>query len=395
MAPGEHLQTGLSLLLSAGLIFAGHLPASGAPEPAPPESSWRLALPGWRYAFPRDHFPHPEFKTEWWYFTGNLRDENGRRFGYQATFFRQGMRTPAQRGGERSRFIVNDLKFAHFAFTEVAAKRFRFEQKISRGAFGEAGFAAANGTTGDQRLAWIDDWQLTLREGDQFSLKAKAKGVELQLELSPGKPWVAHGTNGVSQKAEGIGRASHYYSGTRMPTTGQVKLDGRAIEVRGESWFDHEWGSNQLAENQVGWDWFSIQLEDGSELMLYQMRLRDGTLDPASSGSFISAEGKVHALLRDDYRLTPKSFWKSPASGGKYPVRWEVVVPSLDLRLEVSTPVSEQELALTPIAYWEGLIDVAGTRAGRPVRGHGYLELTGYAGSLPGLSAKPNRAGSE
>jgi predicted secreted hydrolase len=364
---------------------------------------WRTALHGWQYEFPRDHSPHPEFKTEWWYFTGNLRAENGRRFGYQLTFFRQGIRAPAQRGGEQSRFITGDLKFAHFAVTDVANGRFHFEQSLSRGAFDEAGFAKAETASATRRLAWINDWTLTMGEAGNWEIAARNSSAELRLGLTPAKPWAIHGTNGVSQKAAGEGHASHYYSGTRLLSRGRLTIDGRAFEVEGESWFDHEWATNQLTPEQVGWNWFSIQLDDQTELMLYQMRTRDGRgggardkrgpdlgehgIDPNSSGTFIARDGAARHLTRDDYTLKPTKFWTSKETGGRYPIAWEVSVPSLEIQLSVSTPVEKQELVLQPIAYWEGVIDIAGTRAGKSIRGHGYMELTGYAGELVGLSA--------
>jgi predicted secreted hydrolase len=351
------------------------------------ESVWRAALPGWQYEFPRDHRPHSEFKTEWWYFTGNLRDAQGRRFGYQLTFFRQGVRPPAQRGATTSRFVIDDLKFAHFALTDVGAKKFRYEQRLKRGAFGETGFDAAD-AKGADRLAWIDDWQLTLLPDDGLAIRAARADARIEFTLEKAKAWVIHGENGVSQKAEGEGRASHYYSGTRLKTRGMVTVAGRTSEVSGESWFDHEWASNQLAPGQVGWDWFSLQFEDGTELMLYQMRLRDGGADPYSSGTFVAADGATRHLRRDDYQLKPAGYWTSRETGGNYPIEWRVSVPSLGLELNVRTPVREQELVLKPIAYWEGVIDVEGMRAGAKVRGHGYLELTGYAGELVGLSSE-------
>lgn len=350
-------------------------------------ADWRPALSGWQYEFPRDHHPHPEFKTEWWYFTGNLRAENGRRFGYQLTFFRQGIRPPAQRSGERSRFIIGDLKFAHFAMTDVATNRFHFEQKLSRGAFGEAGFDMAEPDGEAARLAWINDWTLTMAGAQQFEISARNKFAQLKLSLVSAKPWTVHGANGVSQKATGEGRASHYYSGTRLQSRGRLMIDGSSFEVDGESWFDHEWATNQLTPEQIGWNWFSIQLDDQTELMLYQMRTRDGGIDPNSSGTFVTAQGAVQHLRRDDYTLRPTKFWTSKTTGGRYPIAWELAVPSLAVRLSISTPVENQELALQPIVYWEGLIDVAGTRSGQAVRGHGYMELTGYAGELVGLSA--------
>ncbi len=351
------------------------------------EEAWRQALAGWAYEFPRDHLPHPEFKTEWWYFTGNVADARGRRFGYQLTFFRQGLRSPSAAPAPASRFVVGDLKFAHFALTDVGEKRFRFGQKISRGAFAEAGFNGpeADGAT---RLAWIEDWSLVLDAEGGFALRAAHAGVQLALTLKPGKPWTIHGRNGISQKADGEGRASHYYSGTRLESRGKVTLEGQEFVVTGESWFDHEWATNQLTPEQIGWDWFSLQFDDGSELMLYQMRTRAGGIDPNSSGSFITKDGTVQHLTREDYQLTPLKTWKSGETGGTYPIAWQLAVPSLSLTARIETPVREQELVLQPIAYWEGVIDISGKRGAEPVRGHGYMEMTGYAGKLVGLSSE-------
>jgi predicted secreted hydrolase len=342
-------------------------------------ADWLFAEPGWAYEFPRDHQPHPGFKTEWWYFTGNLRTAEGRRFGYQLTFFRQGLRPPGEHAASQSRFIVDDLKFAHFAITDVTSGRFHFTQRISRGAFGEAGFGA-------ERLAWIDDWQLARPEPNIFRFAASDPQMSLRLDALDGKPWTIHGERGISQKADGAGHASHYYSGTRLPTRGELTLEGRKFAVAGESWFDHEWATNQLTPAQTGWNWFSLQLGDGTELMLYQMRTRAGGLDPNSSATFIAADGTAQHLRRDDYTLRPLAFWTSKATGARYPIAWELTVPALALTAKITTPVENQELVLMPIAYWEGLIDLAGTRAGHEVEGHGYMELTGYAGALAGLA---------
>jgi predicted secreted hydrolase len=340
---------------------------------------WRLSLPGWQFVFPRDHHTHPEFKTEWWYFTGNLRDESGRRFGYQLTFFRQGIRPPSLRGNTTSRFICDEFKFAHFALSDPSGERFRFVQKTSRGAFGEAGFSDVD------RLAWIDDWELR-QSGEGMRFNAINADVALSLEVKPQKPWVIHGHDGVSQKAAGEGRATHYYSGTRLATDGELTIDGIKAAVRGSSWFDQEWGSNQLTPEQIGWNWFALQFDDGTELMLYQMRLKAGEVDATSSGTFIDRDGSTRHLGSGDYKVVPKRWWTSKATGGRYPIGWEIEVPSLELKCAVSTPMEKQELEIAPIAYWEGMIDAEGTRAGRVLKGEGYLELTGYAGALVGLA---------
>lgn len=339
-------------------------------------TDWKTAEPGWRYEFPRDHRVHPEFKTEWWYFTGNLSDPSGRRFGYQLTFFRQGIRPPAQRAQELSRFVVNDLKFAHFTVTDLADERFVFEQKTSRGAFGEAGFDDG------ERLAWIDSWTCRMDAQGTFHLRADREGIALALRLTPAKPPVLHGEDGISQKASTQDHASHYYSLTRLRTEGQLRIGDREFAVTGESWFDHEWATNQLAPHQVGWDWLSVHLDDGTDLMLYQMRLESGAVDPSSSGSLVAADGATTHLRSSQFRMTPAELWKSEKTGAKYPIGWEVEIPERNLRLIVRAVLKDQELALMPLAYWEGAVDVTGTRDGGMIRGRGYLELTGYAGPL-------------
>lgn len=337
---------------------------------------WKTAEPGWRYEFPRDHRAHPEFKTEWWYFTGNLADAAGRRFGYQVTFFRQGIIPSAERAEGQSRFVVGDLKFAHFTITDVSGRKFHFQQRTSRGAFGEAGFDDG------ERLAWLESWELRMDETGVFRLRADGEEMALDLRLVSRKEPVIHGRNGVSQKAAGEGHASHYYSLTRLASDGEVRVNGETFVVKGESWFDHEWATNQLAPQQVGWDWLSVHLDDGTELMLYRMRLEDGSTDPTSSGTFVEAGGTTRHLQSEDFQMTPERFWPSEKSPAKYPTGWRVAVPNLALQFEVRAALENQELALLPLAYWEGAVEITGTRNGKPIHGRGYLELTGYAGPL-------------
>jgi len=339
-------------------------------------ADWKKAEPGWQYEFPRDHHIHNEFKTEWWYFTGNLIDPEGHRFGYELTFFRQGIRPLAERNPSSSRFIVDELKFAHFALTDVKKGQFRFEQKTSRGSFGEAGFD--NG----ERLAWIDNWSLTVSGDDMFDLTAMNGNADIHLHLRAIKGAIIHGENGVSVKASASGHASHYYSVPRLETTGEISLDGKSHSIRGESWFDHEWATGQLAEEQAGWDWICVQWEDGTELMLYRMRLKNGESDPSSSGTLIGADGTSSHLQSADFGMKPIAFWKSKANGVTYPIGWKVTIPEREMELVVRATVEDQELVMDPITYWEGAIDANGTRNGKPIKGCGYLELTGYAGRI-------------
>ena len=339
-------------------------------------ADWRIAEPGWEYEFPRDHHAHPEFKTEWWYFTGNLFDADGHRFGYELTFFRQGIRPVAERDPKASRFIVDDLKFAHFAITDVAEHKFSFEQKMSRGAFGEAGFGDGN------RLAWIDNWSLSVKDDNIFELTASGKAGVIRLALRPVQPPIVHGENGVSVKSAGGANASNYYSIPRLETTGDLTVDGVRHVFRGESWFDHEWSSSQLGEGQVGWDWLCLQWDDGSNLMLYRMRLENGDFDANSSGTWIAPDGTTTHLRASDFQMTPTAFWKGKNGYAPYPIGWRIILPAQRLEFTVKAALEDQELKLGPITYWEGAVDAIGARDGKAAKGRGYLELTGYAGKF-------------
>ena len=347
--------------------------------------TWDIAKPGLVYEFPRDHGAHPSYKTEWWYFTGSFRNtqDADQLFGFELTFFRQGIRPPGSEPQTESRFIVPAFAFAHLALTDLPGNRFLFDQKITRGAFNESGWAVP-GAVGT--LAWIDDWTLELLPDGAFRLRGASKDFALNLKLTSTKPPVIHGVNGISQKAEGEGRASYYYSMTRLKVGGELKLNGKTIPVAGESWFDHEWATNQLAADQVGWNWLSLQLEDGTEVMLYQMRLKNGGVDAKSSATFVDRDGSSTHFTVDEFKFEPgRKRWKSPATGAEYPMEWRVSIPRLQMEFMVQTPMEKQELALPPIAYWEGLIYAKGTRNGKPIAGHGYVELTGYSGPLVGL----------
>ena len=365
------------IVIAAALLLqlAPSLPAATTPH------GWQHATPRYQNHFPRDHGSHPPFKIEWWYFTGSLHSPDGREFGYEVTWFRNGI-LPV-RPASASRFVVQDFKFAHFALSDIANSQFHYAQKISRGAYGDAG----NGNGSPGPLAWIDDWKLTIAPSGTWHIAAAHEGISLDLNLTPQKPPVIEGEQGISIKASGEGHASCYYSCTRMTTTGTLTLPSAApVAVTGETWFDHEWATNQLASDQAGWDWFSLQLSDDTELMLYRMRLKNGQPDPASSGTFIPPSGPPVYLKPADFTLTPEDWWHSPATQAAYPIRWRVQIPRLKMDLQISTPLPDQELSLPGLVYWEGLIHTSGASAGAPVTGHGYLELTGYAGVLTGLS---------
>lgn len=341
------------------------------------EGGYRLALPGYRWEFPRDHFSHPDFRTEWWYYTGNLRTRDGRPFGFELTFFRQ-----AVSGGRLDRssrttspWDVRDVYLAHFALSDLRGSRFLHDQRMNRAGPGLAG-ASLEG-----RRVWNGNWQVRW-DGDRQQLQAVSPAFSARLALHPAKPAVIHGVNGVSQKAAGAGRASHYVSFTRLVTSGALEVEGRRFEVEGLSWMDHEFFTHQLSPEQAGWDWFSLQLEDGTELMLYRLRRADGEADPFSAGTFVDAAGRARHLPAADFRLQPGGrTWTSPATGGAYPLEWTITVDSLALSLQLKTPLDAQEIVSrhpTVPSYWEGAVRAAGTRGGKPIAGSGYLEMTGY-----------------
>jgi predicted secreted hydrolase len=351
-------------------------------------SSFRLALPGYKFQFPRDHGSHPAFQTEWWYYTGHLQSASGQRFGYQLTFFRNAL-IPST-GKRTSRWATRDIILGHLAITDVTGKKFYFSDRLSRGAAGLA--EAEAGAPGKLPRIWLHDWTLKYSgpRGDTQHVRAsapnysKAGATTIALDLTQRalKAPAIHGTNGVSQKSAGRGRASHYYSFTRLASSGTLRIGNQKFAVRGQSWFDHEFGSSQLAKNQIGWDWFSLQFDDGRELMLYQLRLRPKGVDPYSSGTLVEKNGRTRHLKVNQFQIQPLATWRSPHSGGDYPVRWRIVLPRENLQLEVGPSLLDQELNTTRstnISYWEGSIEVTGTQRGKPIRGQGYVELTGYA----------------
>lgn len=344
---------------------------------------WRYARPGWRFEFPRDHHAHPEFKTEWWYVTGHLQTEDGRELGYQVTFFRQGMQTPKAVAATRSRWLTGDVHLAHSAFSDKGGGGFEFDHRLSRGVFGEAGNSAPSDNQteqGDDRVAWIDDWDMRW-QADRFTTTFSVGDTRFELELVPKKPPVFHGRDGYSSKGAGVGAGSHYYTFTRLETRGTMTAaDGTDVKVGGLSWMDREWSTSVLSDGQVGWDWFSLQLDDGSDLMAFQLRREDGTVDPNNHGTWVDPSGAARHLDSGEFSLEPVRSWRSPDTGAEYPVAWRLRVPELSVDLEVEAVLDRQELVLTPVVYWEGALKVGGSHGGR-----GFLEMTGYAGAIQGL----------
>jgi predicted secreted hydrolase len=331
-------------------------------------AEYQVALPGYHYQFPRDHFDHPDYQTEWWYYTGNLKSADGHRFGFELTFFRQGV----ARDANASPWRIHDLYMAHLALSDISGRRFYHAQRINRAGPGIAGIDEKS------HLIWNGNWQVKL-DDERHLLQAIDDTFELQLILKPAKPPVIHGHEGISQKAEGRGHASHYISFTRLQTSGSIKLKGATYQVEGASWMDHEFFTNSMNNDESGWDWLSLQFDDNTELMLYRLRHKDGSVDPYSSGTYIDARGRSLFLSSKDFTMSPEeTVWTSSHTKSAYPVRWQISVPNLGLRAEITTPLEDQELRSTiGPSYWEGAIDVAGERNGNPLRGVGYLEMTG------------------
>jgi predicted secreted hydrolase len=334
---------------------------------------FKPALPGWKYEFPRDHGAHRQFKTEWWYYNGHLKDRSGNSFGYQVTFFRVGL-IPGRPPSSGSRWRLREVLLAHLAITDIGKQSFFYQEKADRGNLGLAG------ADENRYRVWVENWRVC-QEGRGHQIIAGDSDLGLSLELIPSRPPVIHGVNGVSQKGAGKGRASHYYSLTRLKTKGILRIKSREIPVSGLSWMDHEFGSNQLAKNQVGWDWFSLQLDNGMDLMIYQLRRQDGGAEPFSSGTLVLSDFRTIHLPWPEIKLHPLSSWKSGRSGATYPASWEINLPQYDLKLSIVPWVADQELMTEKsagVTYWEGTVKVKGTYQGKAVEGEGYVELTGY-----------------
>ncbi|HEX2054915.1 MAG TPA: lipocalin-like domain-containing protein [Nitrospiraceae bacterium] len=377
-AARSHLSAYRTCLAVAAALFSVVFSVASASDSqrSAESAGFRIAAPGYMYEFPRDHGSHDDFRTEWWYYTGHLSTRNGRRFGFQLTFFRRAVAAD-QQATLPSRWTIRHLYLAHFAVSDIDGKQFRYSEKISREGLGKAG-----ADSGHLRV-WTDRWIAEgAKEPLSHHLVAEQNGVAIDLTLRQLKPPVFHGEDGISRKGQEVGQASHYYSLTRLGTNGRLTIDGETFEVTGTSWMDHEFGSAELGEDLVGWDWFSLQLEDGSDIMLYRLRRADGSLDGSSSGTLVYPDGHAGSLSRDDAQVAVLSHWTSPASGARYPAKWKVTVPCLQLDVEVTPLMAGQELATrrsTQVTYWEGAVQVSGTAQGRAIRGHGYVELTGYA----------------
>ncbi|QUR68749.1 lipocalin-like domain-containing protein [Mycobacterium spongiae] len=328
--------------------------------------------------FPRDLGPHYDYQTEWWYYTGNLKTSSGRRFGYQLTFFRRALAPPgeAQDGGDAASWRTNQVYMAHFALSDIADGVFHKAEKFSREALGLAGARAL------PYDVWLGDWRARETKEGLVELVAQTEKVSLDLRVRQTLPPVLHGDLGLSVKNRETGNASYYYSLVQQETVGTVSVGGHRFSVSGVSWKDHEYMTNAMASEDVGWDWFGLQFDNGTALMLYQIRRADGRVSPFSGGSFVASDGKVTHLELSDWKMSAGDHWISEHSGASYPTTWEIDIEKLGFRLTATAliPNSEWRNATT---YWEGAVDIDGSYLNMPLSGSGYVEMTGYSGAGP------------
>ncbi|MFN2124930.1 MAG: lipocalin-like domain-containing protein [Candidatus Promineifilaceae bacterium] len=382
------------LLLAAALAFFVWWPSdAGMPANASLESLLvddgrtseayaRALIPG-AVEFPRDLGVHEDYQTEWWYYTGNLQTEGdgdlpGREFGYQFTIFRRALRPLSEvpEVDDPSAWRSNQLYLAHFTISDIEGDEFYVSERFSRDG---AGLAGAQSTP---YRVWLEDWSVAEAGPGEVRIQAKSDDVTLDITLKETLPPVLHGDGGLSQKGPEPGNASYYYSIVQQQTSGQLAIGEERFDVQGLSWMDHEYSTTALSPGSVGWDWFSLQLENGAALMLFQIRREDGTIEPYSSGSFITGDGTVQSLSHDAWQLEVLDTWQSPASGAEYPAGWRLRIPAVDLELEGRPLMADQELRVSTI-YWEGASEFSGSLAGEPVTAQGYVEMTGYAGMAP------------
>ncbi|MGB5288364.1 MAG: lipocalin-like domain-containing protein [Ignavibacteriaceae bacterium] len=327
-----------------------------------------------KFVFPDDHGPHSDFRTEWWYLTGNLTTDNNRKFGYQFTIFRTAL--SKEKPERKTDWNSNQIYMAHFAVTDIDGNKFYFDEKFSREGNGLAG-AQAN-----PFKVWLEDWQIIQLEDKavfdlpRINVIAKTENVTINFVIEAVKPIVLQGDEGLSQKGKQQGNASYYYSYTRLKTDGKIILDGKEFSVNGFSWMDREWSTSALSEDQAGWDWFALQLNDNDEIMYYQMRKNNGTPDVFSKGVYVNKDGTSQLLKKDDVILNVNDYWKSP-TGEKYPSGWRLQIPEKEIDLNI-IPAIKNQLMDVAVRYWEGSVKIEGTKSGSRISGKGYVELTGY-----------------
>ncbi|HET9907401.1 MAG TPA: lipocalin-like domain-containing protein [Anaerolineales bacterium] len=331
-----------------------------------------------RLAFPKDFGPHEEFRTEWWYYTGNLQTSEGRHFGFELTIFRVSLLPPTIELPSESQWYDHSLYFAHFAVSDIANEKFYAFERYSRPGPGLAGAQV------EPYRVWIEDWNIIEQVPGIYHLQAAQTDIAIDLTLTDEMGVVLHGESGYSRKGEDVTSASYYYSQPRLRAEGFLEVDEVRYSVTGLVWKDHEFSTSVLDENQIGWDWFSLQFEDGKALMLFQLRERDGGTSASSSGTLIDMNGTPQHLQKTNFEIIVRDQWQSPHTQGVYPSAWEVNLKDLGCRLEIHPWMADQELHFPTVTYWEGAVRFEGTcENGESVRGNGYVELTGYSGNVP------------
>ena len=341
------------------------------------------------FKFPEDHGPHNDYQTEWWYYTGNLADKDGRRFGYQLTFFRRALLPEKDRVSRESEWATDHVYMAHFTVTDVQKGKFQVNERFSRGA------AKLAGAYAEPFQVWLENWVVEEYELDQveclnssispcaYRLFAADKDVELELILKDLKGPVLQGNEGYSQKGPALGQASYYYSLTRLITAGRLVIGDDDYSVEGSSWMDHEFSTSVLSKDQIGWDWFSLQLDNNLDLMVFQIRKADGSIDPFSSGRLVYSDGESINLERGDFSIQVEDTWISPHSKAEYPSGWILEIPRIGMNLQITPLLKDQELNVS-YSYWEGAVQVVGNYGTEVLEGYGYVEMTGYAESIGG-----------
>lgn len=318
-------------------------------------------VPGKAFAFPTDHGPHPDYRTEWWYVTANLVDAKGVAYGAQWTLFRQA----AQPGAQQEGWANQQIWMGHAAVT--SAQIHRTSETFARGGIGQAGVEAS------PLRAWIDSWEMrgidAINAANIAPLELTASGADFSyaLRLKADRPLVLQGDDGYSRKSQRE-QASYYYSQPYFAVTGSIAIDDIKVEVTGQAWLDREWSSQPLAPDQTGWDWLSLHLNSGEKLMLYRMRQTDG--NHYGSGKWFTPDGRAEMIVSTDLNMTPQVF--TEIAGRKIPTAWRIAIPKLALAIEC-VPLNPQSWMGTSFPYWEGPISFGGSHAGL-----GYLELTGY-----------------
>ena len=336
-------------------------------------TGYKRALGPRELVFPEDHGPHPDFKLEWWYYTGNLMSDDGRPFGYQFTIFRNALAPPSGETLRTSEWATRQLYLAHFAISDIEEEVFYHAERFSRGSAGLAGAQASPFSV------WLEDWQIEETEDGMPAMRiaAQENDFSIDIELNPLKPIILQGDRGFSRKGEGDGNASYYYSMTRLATKGRVQIGEESFPVSGLSWMDREWSTSMLAEGQVGWDWFSLQLSDGRDVMYFQVRTTRPGDRAYTAGTLVEPDGQKVDVDLQQVVLEVTESWTND-QGDSYPAGWQLSMPAEQLQLKLTPRMPDQEMD-TAVRYWEGSIRVEGQSKGVPVQGYGYAELTGYA----------------